>query len=79
MTLVLQSLKVMMLIWVSLSIEHQTVSLIVSYPVSFTGSEGVGRIVGKMVQNRFGKVLLELGGNNGMELPYMPNILFSQR
>jgi len=46
--------------------------------VSFTGSEAVGRIVGKMVQNRFGKVLLELGGNNGMELPYMPNILFSQ-
>jgi len=32
--------------------------------VSFTGSEGVGRIVGKAVQSRFGKVLLELGGNN---------------
>jgi acyl-CoA reductase-like NAD-dependent aldehyde dehydrogenase len=33
--------------------------------VSFTGSERVGRIVGKNVQDRFGKVLLELGGNNG--------------
>ncbi|KAH9048861.1 NAD-aldehyde dehydrogenase [Lactarius hengduanensis] len=33
--------------------------------VSFTGSEHVGRIVGKNVQSRFGKVLLELGGNNG--------------
>ncbi|KAI0267442.1 NAD-aldehyde dehydrogenase [Gloeopeniophorella convolvens] len=32
--------------------------------VSFTGSEQVGRIVGKNVQSRFGKVLLELGGNN---------------
>ncbi|KAG9078702.1 hypothetical protein FS749_009241 [Ceratobasidium sp. UAMH 11750] len=33
--------------------------------VSFTGSEAVGKIVGKEVQDRFGKVLLELGGNNG--------------
>jgi aldehyde dehydrogenase family 7 protein A1 len=33
--------------------------------VSFTGSENVGRVVGKIVQSRFGKVLLELGGNNG--------------
>ena len=33
--------------------------------VSFTGSEAVGREVGKVVQGRFGKVLLELGGNNG--------------
>ncbi|KAG8716772.1 hypothetical protein FRC08_008827 [Ceratobasidium sp. 394] len=32
--------------------------------VSFTGSEAVGKIVGKEVQDRFGKVLLELGGNN---------------
>ncbi|RDX52593.1 NAD-aldehyde dehydrogenase [Lentinus brumalis] len=32
--------------------------------VSFTGSEAVGREVGKVVQGRFGKVLLELGGNN---------------
>ncbi|KAF7799667.1 hypothetical protein EIP86_010907 [Pleurotus ostreatoroseus] len=32
--------------------------------VSFTGSEAVGRQVGKIVQSRFGKVLLELGGNN---------------
>ncbi|KAK7683850.1 hypothetical protein QCA50_013228 [Cerrena zonata] len=32
--------------------------------VSFTGSETVGRRVGQVVQSRFGKVLLELGGNN---------------
>ncbi|THH14836.1 hypothetical protein EW146_g5560 [Bondarzewia mesenterica] len=32
--------------------------------VSFTGSEAVGRSVGKVVQLRFGKALLELGGNN---------------
>jgi hypothetical protein len=34
--------------------------------VSFTGSEKVGKEVAKVVQDRFGKVLLELGGNNGM-------------
>jgi len=33
-------------------------------PVSFTGSENTGRQVAKVVQGRFGKVLLELGGNN---------------
>ncbi|KAF8884234.1 NAD-aldehyde dehydrogenase [Gymnopilus junonius] len=32
--------------------------------VSFTGSEHVGRSVGKAVAERFGKVILELGGNN---------------
>ncbi|KAI6041525.1 Aldehyde/histidinol dehydrogenase [Pisolithus marmoratus] len=32
--------------------------------VSFTGSEAVGRVVGKAVQSRFGKTILELGGNN---------------
>jgi aldehyde dehydrogenase family 7 protein A1 len=35
------------------------------YQVSFTGSEHVGRIVGKTVMSRFGKTILELGGNNG--------------
>jgi aldehyde dehydrogenase family 7 member A1 len=34
------------------------------FVVSFTGSEHVGAKVGKKVQGRFGKVLLELGGNN---------------
>jgi aldehyde dehydrogenase (NAD+) len=34
--------------------------------VSFTGSTKVGRQVGERVQRRFGKVLLELGGNNAM-------------
>ena len=34
--------------------------------VSFTGSEAVGAVVGKAVQSRFGKTILELGGNNGM-------------
>lgn len=32
--------------------------------VSFTGSERVGRIVGQVVASRFGKIILELGGNN---------------
>ena len=40
--------------------------------VSFTGSESVGRIVGKHVQSRFGKVLLELGGNNGSSSSSLP-------
>ena len=34
--------------------------------MSFTGSEEVGRIVGKTVASRFGKSILELGGNNGI-------------
>ncbi|KAF8336651.1 NAD-aldehyde dehydrogenase [Cantharellus anzutake] len=52
--------------------------------ISFTGSERVGRIVGKNVQDRFGKILLELGGNNAaivmpdadMSLAF-PSVLFS--
>ena len=34
--------------------------------VSFTGSTHVGKHVGETVQSRFGKVLLELGGNNAV-------------
>ena len=34
--------------------------------VSFTGSTAVGRKVGGIVQERFGKSLLELGGNNAI-------------
>ncbi|CAG2112461.1 unnamed protein product [Medioppia subpectinata] len=34
--------------------------------VSFTGSTGVGQKVGLAVQNRFGKSILELGGNNAI-------------
>jgi len=34
--------------------------------LSFTGSTEVGRIVGQQVQARFGKHLLELGGNNAL-------------
>ena len=34
--------------------------------VSFTGSTKVGRIVGKNVAERFGKSILELGGNNAI-------------
>jgi aldehyde dehydrogenase family 7 protein A1 len=50
-----------------LSLDARTVLTLVTVPslVSFTGSENVGRAVGKIVQSRFGKVLLELGGNNG--------------
>lgn len=34
--------------------------------VSFTGSTKVGRRVGEIVQSRFGKSILELGGNNAI-------------
>jgi len=34
--------------------------------VSFTGSTQVGREVGATVQRRFGRILLELGGNNAL-------------
>jgi len=34
--------------------------------LSFTGSTEVGRLVGQQVQSRFGKLLLELGGNNAI-------------
>ncbi len=34
--------------------------------VSFTGSTPVGRKVGEIVQSRFGKSILELGGNNAI-------------
>lgn len=34
--------------------------------LSFTGSTGVGREVGVEVQKRFGKSILELGGNNAL-------------
>jgi len=34
--------------------------------VSFTGSTAVGRIVSSQVASRFGKCLLELGGNNAV-------------
>ncbi|KAJ1918770.1 Alpha-aminoadipic semialdehyde dehydrogenase [Mycoemilia scoparia] len=34
--------------------------------LSFTGSTKVGREVGTVVQSRFGRVLLELGGNNAI-------------
>ena len=54
-----------MWIWVSTSNTTFEISTYNLGPVSFTGSERVGRIVGKTVQSRFGKVLLELGGNNG--------------
>lgn len=34
--------------------------------VSFTGSTKIGKQVALKVQERFGKLLLELGGNNAM-------------
>lgn len=34
--------------------------------VSFTGSTNIGRNVAIKVQERFGKCLLELGGNNAL-------------
>ena len=37
-----------------------------THVLSFTGSTRVGREVGKIVQGRFGKPILELGGNNAI-------------
>ena len=37
--------------------------------VSATGSTAMGRAVGPSVAQRFGRVLLELGGNNAMKAP----------
>lgn len=37
-----------------------------AHVLSFTGSTEVGREVGKVVQGRFGKSILELGGNNAI-------------
>ncbi|CAO3579963.1 unnamed protein product [Absidia cylindrospora] len=37
-----------------------------AHAVSFTGSTKVGRDVGQVVQGRFGKSILELGGNNAI-------------
>lgn len=39
--------------------------MILFFSVSFTGSEVVGCDVGRRVTSRFGKSILELGGNNG--------------
>lgn len=45
--------------------------------VSFTGSTNVGREIGKKVINRFGKHLLELGGNNALIIDSSANIPLS--
>ena len=42
--------------------------------VSFTGSTQVGREVGKQVAQRFGKCILELGGNNATILDELANL-----
>lgn len=53
--------------WVSAYLPRTPHRIYQHCTVSFTGSEAVGRHVGKVVQSRFGKVLLELGGNNGAQ------------
>jgi len=42
--------------------------------ISFTGSTPIGRMVGTRVQNRFGKVILELGGNNAIIVDETANL-----
>ena len=42
--------------------------------ISFTGSTEVGRVVNKKVANRFGKTILELGGNNAMIIDKCANL-----
>jgi hypothetical protein len=50
---------------VSFVLKVDYLRILIVLQVSFTGSEHVGRVVGKTVMSRFGKVILELGGNNG--------------
>ena len=42
--------------------------------VSFTGSTNVGRHVSQTVASRFGKQILELGGNNAMVIDDSANL-----
>jgi aldehyde dehydrogenase (NAD+) len=42
--------------------------------VSFTGSSRIGQMVGARVANRFGRTLLELGGNNAVILDESANL-----
>lgn len=46
---------------------EQIANVVIRVPlISFTGSTNVGRQVALKVQQRFGKSLLELGGNNAL-------------
>lgn len=45
--------------------------------ISFTGSTKIGRIVGKNVAERFGKSILELGGNNAIIITENANLEMS--
>ena len=47
--------------------------------VSFTGSTKVGRIVQRAVHDRFGKCLLELGGNNSQIIMPDANVELATR
>ncbi|MBF0547339.1 MAG: aldehyde dehydrogenase family protein [Candidatus Riflebacteria bacterium] len=42
--------------------------------VSYTGSTKIGRILGKAVQERFGRLILELGGNNAVIVSQNANL-----
>lgn len=46
--------------------------------ISFTGSTNVGRQVALKIQQRFGRSLLELGGNNALISAYILKILILQ-
>src|SRR4051812_41148473 len=55
-------------------VDHPKVAL-----VSATGSPGMGRIVAPRVAARFGRVLLELGGNNGMVVAPAADLALAER
>lgn len=63
---------------------HRDISeLIVDHPkvalISATGSTEMGRAVGQRIAQRFGKALLELGGNNAMILTPSANLNLAYR
>lgn len=45
--------------------------------ISFTGSTAVGRQVGVQVASRFGRSILELGGNNAIIVMVSPPLFLS--
>src|SRR3954462_15186320 len=55
-------------------VDHPRVAL-----VSATGSTRMGRVVGPRVAARFGRVLLELGGNNGMVVAPSADLALAER
>lgn len=58
--------------------DHQIATALIDDPrvnlVSFTGSTEIGRLINQRVARRFGRSLLELGGNNGLIVDETANL-----